>query len=711
MKNTEQKPDFFKNILVHWFGFLCALVVICFCFYTPDTAQVKINLFYIGSCGVFVLWISSLICRGESVLTKKNFYVFLPLLIYALYIVLSYFLQPYLFARFEDFLQKILYFFLFSVVCFEFEEKDFYILLKYFFIAASLIFVYGLVQVFNKDFLLWKNFFGRRVFATFANPNLLGSFSVFTAILAFFSYLIKPKKKLILLFILALVNLVATMSKGAWFAFALSVLLGSALFMILFAGKVKDSKIKIITVSLLLFICAGISIGYVSSKRVQSLSFRTSTWRATWDMVQAKPLVGTGIGSFELIYPAYKRPEIFYIEKVHNIKSQHAENYFLEQWAVLGILGFGLFLWVLFYVTKQTLYKIKSSAQTERQKALLLMGLFLASASIYLHNLVDVSIYFVSTGLFVTIFNAFIFRLAFGPFEKEQKQVKEPSKMFKVFAAFTFLVMAGIFVYVCNIFGTDFLEEGKTFSLQTIYLIFFLLISLMFFFVFSKVLIKAKRISICFLTILASILFLLFFLQFIGCVCLAKATTYAKNIDFKSISFYTKALHYNPFGYMAKQYRAFMLSNRFSLTEKRDPQRGDGKEISNDFKRALEDFNKVEEIEPNQALLHYNRGSLYLKYATTLEPEKREFYYQKAEQDLKRALLLDPVYDNTYFQLANIAIEKRNIAKARAWIETYFKGPEEVKEPAYLQTHKQNQQAIKAYAQIGGNLQDVQNIR
>ena len=195
MKNTEQKPDFFKNILVHWFGFLCALVVICFCFYTPDTAQVKINLFYIGSCGVFVLWISSLICRGESVLTKKNFYVFLPLLIYALYIVLSYFLQPYLFARFEDFLQKILYFFLFSVVCFEFEEKDFYILLKYFFIAASLIFVYGLVQVFNKDFLLWKNFFGRRVFATFANPNLLGSFSVFTAILAFFSYFIKPKKK------------------------------------------------------------------------------------------------------------------------------------------------------------------------------------------------------------------------------------------------------------------------------------------------------------------------------------------------------------------------------------------------------------------------------------------------------------------------------------------------------------------------------------
>ena len=192
---------------------------------------------------------------------------------------------------------------------------------------------------------------------------------------------------------------------------------------------------------------------------------------------------------------------------------------------------------------------------------------------------------------------------------------------------------------------------------------------------------------------------------------MAKATTYAKNIDFKSISFYTKALHYNPFGYMAKQYRAFMLSNRFSLTEKRDPQRGDGKEISNDFKRALEDFNKVEEIEPNQALLHYNRGSLYLKYATTLEPEKREFYYQKAEQDLKRALLLDPVYDNTYFQLANIAIEKRNIAKARAWIETYFKGPEEVKEPACLQTHKQNQQAIKAYAQIGGNLQDVQNIR
>ncbi len=711
MKNTEQKTDFFRKILVHWFGFLCALVAVCFCFYTPDTAQVKINLFYIGSCGAFILWLSSLIYRGQSVLTKKNFYIFLPLAVYALYIVLSYFLQPYLLARFEDFLQKILYFFLFLIVCFEFEEEDFYILLKYFFVSAFLVFLYGLVQVFNKDFLLWKNFFGRRVFSTFANPNFLGSFSVFTAILAFFSYLIKPNKKLIFLFILALVNLIATMSKGAWFSFALSVLFGSGLFIILFAGKVKGGKIKIITVSLLLFICAGISIGYVSSKRVQSLSFRTSTWRATWDMVQAKPLLGTGIGSFEFIYPAYKRPEVFYIEKIHNIETQHAENYFIEQWAVLGLLGFGLFLWVLLYVTKQTLYKIKSLAQTERQKALLLMGIFLASGSIYLHNLVDVSIYFVSTGLFLTVFNAFIFRLAFGPFEKEQKQVKENSKAFKVFAAFTVLIMAGIWAYMGKIFWTEFLENGKYFSLQTVYLISFLLISFAFFFVFGKVLIKAKRVSVCLLSLLASGLFLLSFLQFIGCVCLAKATILAKKKNLSALEFYTKSLKYNPLDYRSKQYRAFMLAGRFSLTEKVDPQRGDGKETSNDFKRALEDYNSVEEIVPNRALLHFNRGSLYLKYATALEPEKREFYYQKAEKDFKRALLLDPVYDNTYYQLANIELSKGNLAKARAWLEEYLKGPKEVKDPSYLQTHKQNQKALEAYVQMGGNLEDVQNIR
>ena len=147
-----------------------------------------------------------------------------------------------------------------------------------------------------------------------------------------------------------------------------------------------------------------------------------------------------------------------------------------------------------------------------------------------------------------------------------------------------------------------------------------------------------------------------------------------------------------------------MFTQRFSLIETRDPRSGDGKEISNDFKRALKDYDWVEVVSPNQALLHFNRGSLYLKYAGTLEPMQRNVYYSKAEQDLRRALLLDPVYDNIYYQLANIELSKGNVNKARLWIEKYLQGPTEVENLSYLQQHKENKKAKEVFKQLGGSL-------
>ncbi len=704
MQNVEQKPDFFKKILIHWLGFLCLLVSVCFCFYTHDSAQVKITLFYIGSCGAFILWLSSLIYRGESVLTKKNFYIFLPLIIYFLYIVFSYVCHPYHIARMESFVREILSFLLFLVVCFDFTQKDFKIFLKYFFITAWIVFCYGLLQIFNLDFAFWKNFFGKRVFSTLANPNLLGSFSVFSCVIILVSYLIKPRKNLIILFILALINLAFTQSKGAYVACVGSIILGTIMYIYFFVDKYKNIKNKIIAASLLLCIIAAVGIGYFSAKRMESISFRASTWRSTWDMVQASPWTGTGIGSFEFIYPAYKRPAIFYIEKLHNIESQHAENYYLEQWSVLGFFGFGLFLWVLFYIIKQVFYKVKTQTHSNRKEALFLAGFFVASASIYIHNIVDVSIYFVSTRLFLIIFNGFIFSLAFGPFEKEKKQVREPSKMFDFFAIFTCLVLARLWIYFWKIFRTDFLIKGDVSSSQIVYCILFLLISVAILYVLIMSVFKSKKIQVCFLTLLASFLFGAFYFQFMSNVCFSRATALAERQNFESLGFYTKTLYYNPFAYMPRQFRALALSNRFSLVEKADPQRGDKKETTNDFKKALEDYNLVEKISPNQALLHYNRGSLYLKYATVLEPSKREFYYQKAEQDFKRALLLDPVYDNIYYQLANIELSKGQPLKAREWIEKYLKGPEEVENPSYLRQHKENKKATDIFKQLGGTL-------
>src|SRR5437879_1949268 len=61
-----------------------------------------------------------------------------------------------------------------------------------------------------------------------------------------------------------------------------------------------------------------------------SVNFRLFTWEATWEMIRTQPLLGTGIGSFWVIYPAFRRPPIFHIEGKHNTETDHAEDEYIE---------------------------------------------------------------------------------------------------------------------------------------------------------------------------------------------------------------------------------------------------------------------------------------------------------------------------------------------------------------------------------------------
>jgi tetratricopeptide (TPR) repeat protein len=180
----------------------------------------------------------------------------------------------------------------------------------------------------------------------------------------------------------------------------------------------------------------------------------------------------------------------------------------------------------------------------------------------------------------------------------------------------------------------------------------------------------------------------------------SRATILAENKRFEALTFYTKAINANPFSFMPRHFRGLMFSNRFILAEKRDASVGDKQKPSNDFERALRDFNITKKLVPNAALLHYNIGSLYLKYALTKEPSQREYFYFQAEENFRYALLLDPVNENIYFQLANIELSRGNKDKAVFWIEEYLKGPKEVNNPAFLKFHKENKKANQVLQQL-----------
>src|ERR1035438_2495405 len=112
-----------------------------------------------------------------------------------------------------------------------------------------------------------------------------------------------------------------------------------------FQSERLRKNIRRATIVMLIF--SAVSVGVYSRLRMQSIRFRVATWVSTWEMALMHPIWGNGIGSFRIIYPAVRRPQIFHIEGKHNTETDHSEN---EYWEVLqdeGLIGFGIFLWMI----------------------------------------------------------------------------------------------------------------------------------------------------------------------------------------------------------------------------------------------------------------------------------------------------------------------------------------------------------------------------
>ncbi|MBQ2313151.1 MAG: O-antigen ligase family protein, partial [Elusimicrobiaceae bacterium] len=437
------------------------------------------------------------------------------------------------------------------------------------------------------------------------------------------------------------------------------------------------------------------------AKRMQSVNFRLSTWRSTWDMVQATPLTGTGLGSFQVIYQAYKRPDIFYMENLHNAETQHAENFFLEQWATLGILGLGLFLYLVFYQLKGAFKAFKYFEYTDdKETACNLLAALMASTAIYLHNLVDVSIYFVSTMYFLALFNGVLFNLGYGGLEKREKENKQDKKPGVL--SYIICILASSFILFMVMFtGYKFVKIALSDNLFLLglYWLFLLAGCLGVLCVFGYIIWKSKKIFVAIIMLLTAFLMFKAFGTLIADHYLSMASAMSMKKDPSTGIVYTKAMELNPFRTSINQFKASFFVNRFDMRKKYLPLEGDT-EPMNDFERADKYYEKETTLSPNNALLWHNRGLLHKKMAVYIGQKdflEGEKYYKQAEAYFKRSLHLDPVFDNTYFQLADIAATHRDFKTAKIWLDMYMKGPEDVVNEDYLALHKNNTTAKKFY--------------
>ncbi len=244
---------------------------------------------------------------------------------------------------------------------------------------------------------------------------------------------VNPKKYSI--FIVVYAGLISALLAAMFVMFALPVLKGTvertgfailwipcliggivALLTALWVIKKPWNLKKVIYGALVFFVLLmGTGILKYAETRLISVSFRLFTWISTWEMIETNPIFGNGVGTFKVIYPAFRRPEIIVLEGKSNTETDHAEDEYIETWQDEGIIGFGILLWmiitaIMFGLKQLGWYARIRGPDTGKKRKLLdlendprsyeVLGFLGAYMGALVHWTMDVSIRFVSSGIF-----------------------------------------------------------------------------------------------------------------------------------------------------------------------------------------------------------------------------------------------------------------------------------------------------------------------
>lgn len=714
----DTQTNFIHQALVHGTGLLGLLVSLCFFTATYDTAQVKLTLFHMGAVLLLSLWAAAKIALKQNPFSRERFPFLLPIFVYLGWQGFSYALAPYHLEAAEEFIRLFLYGGIVLLVATEFTQKDIKILTNYILITVWISFGYALLQILNIFFpgldpVNWRGFFTKRVFSTHANPNFFADFVVFTSCIIGATYVITRKKSLLTLLGVGAVALFYTESKGAWLAYAFCAALAAIVYTNTLSVGLKKHLKKINGFVLLLILIATALTGYFTKQRFQSVSFRTHTWLATVEMIKDNPILGVGTGNFKVIYSAYRRPQIFYIEKLHNVETQHAENEILEQAAVGGLVGLALFIWLMGSVFYLAWRRLKDSGQDPSllERNLYLWGYATALAGMFVHSWVDVSIHFVSSGFFFALLMGVVLALCIPP--QEEKVVLPPASPLPIL-----LILRGALT-LCWIalmvrFFYQFHEVASPLSMRTfgeasLVFISWSVLILVLSAAGYILLASAFRLKNAWALLILMLVPILFY----GAFSLFRANHYYSvgislaqlgNND-GAIAYFTKAVRANPLQVEYRQFRGNVLAIALQMGKIFSPNRGDSKAPANDFERALRDFEAVEKASPNHPLLHHNRGQLYYTMALRRSDDatraRNDEEYEEIKQDalnlmaqaknsFQRALLADPVNETTYAFLIQIGLLENDLTSAQQWLDRYYQGPDGVSEEEFLAPLREN---------------------
>ncbi len=691
------------------------LISISFYLKTYDSAQVKITLLQMGSLTVITLWISLLILEGKKAFMKDDFIFLSPFMAYLVYMIFSFINVPYKEWAIDDFTRYIFYSFISLIVIREFDERAIERLTKFLIAGAWIAILYGVVQWIDSNFFpkinpyepgfdpfIWRQAFGNRIFSTYGNPNFFANFLVLMLPIIISRFLKTRSPFMVTLAILDIFCIYNTYTKGAWIGFGISFLLFIAIYIYYFTNLNKK-VIRWIYISfaiIAVLIIVGV-VDYALKTSRTSVPFRIATWLSTWEMIETHPLIGSGVGSFRPLYPAYRRPIIFHLEGKHNTETDHAENEHLEQILDNGILGAGIFYWIIIFVTVTALRAIKFNIQNDKkEKAYEICGYLVAFLAMLIHNFTDVSMRFVSSGIYLGLLPAVIINLSRGHalwefhYMEEENKIKNKVEEVKrnnfdvlismiavVVITWTGIKIVSEFITIHKDFGN--FRGGDLFLYYSAFLSLFFLVSYSVY-SFMKILFKSFNKYVAILIILIFFPFKYFPVYYFWGWFKADiyhniAIFFSKNAQWDTaLSYYQKVVKNNPTFIMPYYFMGNVFTDRFDMRKQYKEEWGDKNNIPRtDFERAFNMYEKVRSLAPNYVQMHYQVGVLYMKMAEYLKSQNKVEdalkYLDKAMYRFTLYQNLDPVFVQNYFRRAQIWVYKGQFKKAEEEYLNYLR--------------------------------------
>lgn len=274
-------------------------------------------------------------------------------------------------------------FFVFSYfyITFKYAVK----LIKIGVITGLILSVYGVMQVFGNDFVMWNNPYNSMI-STLGNPNFASAMLAIFFLLGLVAFKLTQLNVFYRIFIILLCTfslyaIIKSSSRqgllvigfGLIFYFGLSVFLNKSKFRLL--------SISILSLLAMFSILGMLQIGPLAQYLYKdSVSVRGFYWKAGLKMFWENPLFGVGLDSYGSFFKEFR--EVNYpLRYGYEITSSNAHNTLIQFFATGGILVGMTYLLILFFILIRSLKLLTKLKSDDRQIVLALLSAWIGFQS------------------------------------------------------------------------------------------------------------------------------------------------------------------------------------------------------------------------------------------------------------------------------------------------------------------------------------------